>query len=383
MTGRESMLWGHPSAPEDAPRRSILHSFRMLAPYEEALPDLGFPQGDMAEGSRQFYAFVKELYVQMYGDPGFFLIPEEEYDNYIRDLGGGEPPDYSCGHKADRQELRLRNRFQQAIRFYAAYLYQLGTRAENLEKGVLLLSEAAWKEARKAVSWPHLMEDLPRRFQRLGALGLDERLEPGGVYVTSTDFPKMLYGLWALCQAPDNEYRYMDFLRLDYAAALAGGPSVEGILRVLTPARRSAGEALHDALTGWGCSPRIRPLNALTSGSKFQVRYWKDGVRRAGFSAGPDNITFHLYFQKPEEITRASALVRGRDPKLGAWLDKAVVRRSCACADLRGIELGDGPHKVCGLDCQARFPEPGVGQVQEFLELCRLLEEETARERSQ
>src|SRR5699024_7624697 len=133
-----------------------------------------------------------------YGDPGFFLIPEEEYDNYIRDLGGGEPPDYSCGHKADRQELRLRNRFQQAIRFYAAYLYQLGTRAESLEKGVLLLSEAAWKEARKAVSWPHLMEDLPRRFQRLGALGLDERLEPGGVYVTSTDFPKMLYGLWAL-----------------------------------------------------------------------------------------------------------------------------------------------------------------------------------------
>ena len=54
MSGREALLWGRPMPPkDDAPRRSILHCLRMLAPFREAIPACGHAGSDMAEGERQ------------------------------------------------------------------------------------------------------------------------------------------------------------------------------------------------------------------------------------------------------------------------------------------------------------------------------------------
>ena len=50
MLGRDSILWGRPSDPGDSPRRSILHCVRMLAPFQEALPECPYLPSDVAEG---------------------------------------------------------------------------------------------------------------------------------------------------------------------------------------------------------------------------------------------------------------------------------------------------------------------------------------------
>ena len=374
MTGRETLLWGRPSAPEDAPRRSVLHCIRMLAPFREALPELGFSTSDLAEGERQFYAFVKALYGEMYGDPAFFLIPEGEYDDYMG-TAGERKKTAERRHETDQKECRLRNRFQQAIRFYTAYLYELGIRAESLENGVLTLSEASWREARKAVEWPHLRGGNEPRYQRLHALGLDERCEPGGVYITSREYPKMMYGLWALCAAPDNKYRYMDYLRLDYRAALRGGPEAAEIYATLSPERAAAVRTLHEAMAGLGMRVKIKPLREITSGSRWKVEYQEHGKCAAGFYAGPDSLTFCLYFGSAGRVTEISARLWEEKPALGAWLDSKFPERLCKCPSNRRVELGDGPRRICGLSCRAEIEEPTPGEIENYLSIFTLLRE--------
>jgi len=295
MPGREAVLWGRPTPPkDDAPRRSILHCMRMLAPFREAVPEDGHAQSDMAEGERQFYAFIKGLYGEMYSDPAFFLIPQGEYDEYMQSLPPREE-DMEGAHKADQKEARLRGRFQQAIRFYAAYLYELGTRAQSLDKGVLVLTTAAWQGARKAMEWPYLRRENEPRFQRLKVLGLDEQPEPKLVYVTCREFPKMLYGLWALCKAMESQYHYCNYLRVDYRAALRGSPLPGDIFCTLSPDRAQSARTLHNAMTAQGAELYVEPLREITWGSQWKGEYRKDGKCSAGFTADPDTFTLYLY----------------------------------------------------------------------------------------
>lgn len=372
MSGREALLWGRPMPPkDDAPRRSILHCLRMLAPFREAIPACGHAGSDMAEGERQFYAFIKGLYGEMYSDPAFFLIPQGEYDEYILSLPpDGEGPEGL--HKADQQESRLRNRFQQAIQFYAAYLYELGTRAQSLEKGVLSLTLAQWREARKAMEWPHLQGENGPRFQRLQALGLDERQEPKLVYITCRDFPKMLYGLWALCKAPQGRYHYMNYLRADYRAALRGAPLPGDIFETLPPDRAQSARSLHQAMTGQGLKLYVQPLRQITSGSLWKGEYRKDGKCTAGFYADPDAFTLCLYFGSPEKVAGASAALWRQEPLLGAWFDSKFPARKCACPHSCRVQFGDGPRPICGMACRAEILDPTLEDLQTALAILAL-----------
>ncbi len=358
---------------DDAPRRSILHCLRMLAPFREAIPECEHASGDMAEGERQFYAFIKGLYGEMYSDPAFFLIPQGEYDEYMQSRPAG-PEEEEGEHRADQKESRLRNRFQQAIRFYAAYLYELGARAQSLEKGVLTLTTAAWQEARKAMEWTHLRGENGPRFQRLQALGLDERQEPKLVYVTSREFPKMLYGLWALCKAPQDKYSYMNYLRVDYRAALQGGPQPADIFATLTPDRAQSARILHSAMTGRGAKLVIKPLREITSGAQWKGEYRKKGKCAAGFYADPDAFTLCLYFGSPEKISEASAALHKENPRLGLWFDDKFPQRKCACPHNCRVRLGDGPRRICGMACRAEIPEPSRQDLQTALSILEMAE---------
>lgn len=369
MPGREAVLWGRPTPPkDDAPRRSILHCLRMLAPFHEAIPEGEHALSDMAEGQRQFYAFIKGLYGEMYSDPAFFLIPQGEYDEYIQSRPPIEEPAENP-HQTDPKESRLRNRFQQAIRFYAAYLYQLGARAHALEKGVLSLTPAQWQEARAAMEWPHLRGENAPRFQRLQALGLDERPEPQAVYITCRDFPKMLYGLWALCKAPESKYRYMNYLRADYRAALRGAPAAGDIFATLTPAVAQAARTLHNAMTAQGMKLYVKPLREITWGSQWKGEYRKEGRCAAGFYADLDAFTLCLYFGSPEKIAQVSARLHSQQPALGAWFDSKFPQRKCTCAHNVRVLLGDGPRRICGMACRAEILNPSPQDLQTALSI--------------
>lgn len=378
MPGREAVLWGRPTPPkDDAPRRSILHCLRMLAPFCEALPEGPHAPSDMAEGQRQFYAFIKGLYGEMYSDPAFFLIPQGEYDEYIQ----SRPPKADDGEehdKPDQKESRLRGRFQQAIRFYAAYLYQLGTRAHSLEQGVLALTPAAWQEARQAMEWPHLWGENGPRFQRLQVLGLDERPEPKVVYVTCREFPKMLYGLWALCKAPKSSYHYMNYLRADYRSALRGAPAAGDIFATLTPDAAQSARALHSAMVNRGMKLYIKPLREITWGSYWKGEYRKDGKSAAGFYADPDAFTLCLPFGTPEKIAQVSAALHRQQPALGAWFDSKFPERKCTCPHNCRAQLGDGPRRICGMACRAEITNPSGKDLQAALAILELEEETEA-----
>lgn len=328
MLGRESFLLGRPSDPGDSPRRSILHCLRMLAPFQEALPESPYLSSDMAEGERQFYAFLHGIYDEMYGDPGFFLVPETEYDAYMasparkewEEKHGALPGE--DGHvPSDQKECKLRNHFQQAIRFYAAYLYELGMRGNLSEEGVLELSISSWKEARGAMEWPHLREGNEERFQRLHVLGLGVSQGKGSVRVVNRDFPKMMFGLWALCAAPKTAYHRMNYLRLDYAGALRGSPVIEDVYRSLTPERAQIARQFHQMLEEREIRGKIKPLREITSGNQWKVEYQREGKAAATLYGDPDGLTLCLHCGSPEKGEALLARWKEQDPSLARWLE--------------------------------------------------------------
>lgn len=326
MLGRESILWGRPSDPGDAPRRSILHCVRMLAPFQEALPESPYLASDVAEGERQFYAFLHGLYAEMYGDPGFFLVPETEYDAYMASPARKQWEEKHAqpvpGERApvDQKESRLRNQFQQAIRFYAAYLYEVGMRGRFSQEGVLELPLSAWREARAAMEWPHLREGNEERFQRLRALGLGVTQGKGSVRVLNRDFPKMMFGLWALCAAPKTAYHRTNYLRLDYAGALRGSPALEDVFRVLSPVRAQQARQLHKAAEQAGFRGKIRPLREITSGSFWKVEYSREGKVAAVLYAAPEGLNFGLHLGTPQRAQGFLERAGKGDPALEEWL---------------------------------------------------------------
>lgn len=333
MLGRDSILWGRPSDPGDSPRRSILHCVRMLAPFQEALPECPYLPSDVAEGERQFYAFLHGVYDEMYGDPGFFLVPETEYDAYMASPARREWEEKHAGLSeeghapVDQKESRLRNQFQQAIRFYSAYLYELGMRGKVSEEGVLELTLSAWREARSAMEWPHLREGNEERFQRLQALGLGLSQGKGSVRVVNRDFPKMMFGLWVLCAAPKTPFHRTDYLRLDYAGALRGGPVLEDVFQALDPGRASLARQFHQVGEDAGLKGKIRPLREITSGSCWKVEYTWEGRAAAALYAEPGRLVLGIHLGPAERAMQQVEELRGMNPSLAQWLEAHLEKR--------------------------------------------------------
>ena len=220
----------------------------------------------------------------------------------------------------DQKESRLRNQFQQAIRFYAAYLYEVGMRGRFSQEGVLELPLSAWREARAAMEWPHLREGNEERFQRLRALGLGVTQGKGSVRVLNRDFPKMMFGLWALCAAPKTAYHRTNYLRLDYAGALRGSPALEDVFRVLSPVRAQQARQLHKAAEQAGFRGKIRPLREITSGSFWKVEYSREGKVAAVLYAAPEGLNFGLHLGAPQRAQGFLERAGKEAPALEEWL---------------------------------------------------------------
>lgn len=124
-------------------QRSIKHCLNMIAPLE--ISDM-----QIEASQSQFYQFMVSIYQGMYEEPEKFFVFPTPYEEYIeRSMARVKTKEKE--HINYSRESTLRNTFQQAIQFYAVYLYNLGLESNGVDEQskAMLISKNAYLEVLK------------------------------------------------------------------------------------------------------------------------------------------------------------------------------------------------------------------------------------------
>lgn len=198
---------------DTAAQRSIRHCLEILAPI---CPTIHYDSDyRLKEGQEQFYQFMVSIYKDMYKNPEEYMVFPAPYEKYMSER---KPDQLKKGkekeHATDSRESTLRNTFQQAIQFYANFLYKLGIYSFGIEEktGALLVSEKEYAEVLNQMERIHNSQFNRQRYNKLTQLGIQITQNDDTVYILHRVHKEIMRGLRYLCQAPDSKYKYMNYL---------------------------------------------------------------------------------------------------------------------------------------------------------------------------
>jgi hypothetical protein len=354
--------------------KSILHSIMMLAPYRD-VPIEGnseFDQKDYISGEKEFYSFMKALYIDMYHNPAKYSIPTTEYDEYMKN----RKPKIGVekAHYTDTKECNLRNRFQQSIQFYPRFFYELGLRTEKIRKSdyALVLSIDKYEEVVKSLDWTHIRKENIERYNAINALGIETVQSEDKYYIISKNYPKMFLGLWVLCSAPESKYKYMNYLRLDYKGYNRTVPDIEDIKETLSDDHRKVIDLLQLVLKDLKMKVKVKPLRNITSGSRWKVEYSLKGKNIFGFYGDPDYLMICIYFNNEKNISDMSEKLEKKDLRIFEWFCSKFPERLCKCPSNRAVTFGQAKRRICGLSNRAEVINPNSEDVENSIRVMQI-----------
>lgn len=342
--------------------RSIRHCLDMIAPFEAS-------ESEREEGQRQFYDLMLSIYRGMLERPEEYLVFPAPYEAY-REKKKEEKRERA--HGGDARESTLRNTFQQAIQFYAAYLYRLGVASQGIaESGALVLAEEAYEDVLEQMGRIHEAKYNDQRYQVLERMGVRVWREDGAVYVAYRAGERAMEGLWYLCGAPESKYKWMNFLRLDYKNAYAPIPAVEDICRTLPEESREIVRRLEDQLAGKKVRAKIKPLRGIVSDFRWKVEYARGGKNICGFYADSGSFLLCIHFNRAENISAFADALYEEDRALFRWFQAQFPERLCKCPNNRRVRFGGEYRRICGLSNRAEIVNPTCEDVDRALEVLR------------
>ncbi|MCM1187885.1 MAG: hypothetical protein NC541_01135 [bacterium] len=352
---------------ETCAQRSVRHCLDMIAPFETAMPQT-------EEGQRQFYRFMVSLYREMYREPEKYRVFPRPYEEYIIKRKEQEvQKQKEKEHENDPKESTLRNTFQQAIQFYAVYLYQIGLRSRGLDErsGEMILKKEDYSEIRNQMDRFHEAKYNAERYEVLSELGIQVWEDGDTVRIVHREDRRMMEGIAYLCSAPDSKYKWMNFVRLDFKNAYAPIPTVDDICKTL-PARSSeAVKELEDNLAGMKIKAKIKPLRGIVSDFRWKVEYVYKGKNICGFYADNESFMLCIYFNHFENINEFAKVLQEENGDLFEWFKNQFPERLCKCPSNRRVFFGGEARRICGLSNRAEVVNPDSEDIEKALYLLR------------
>lgn len=346
---------------------SIRHCLEMLAPFEASEPS-------MEKGQRQFYRFMTALYQGMYEKPEEYLVfpaPYEEYMARPKHKIASERKEKK--HASDARESTLRNTFQQAIQFYAAYFYHLGLNCAGLEEKTkaLVITQKRYDDVLEQMNRFHGAKYNPERYRVLERLGIRTYTEGDAIHMIHEKYGMAMAGLLYLCHAPDSKYKWMNYLRLDYKNACSKTLAVVDICKTLTAESAALVKRLEDNLAEIGVRAKIKPLRGIVSDFKWKVEYACKGKNICGFYADREHFMLCIYFNHHENISAFARVLCEEDRELFLWFKEQFPERLCTCPSNRRVFFGEESRRICGLSNRAEVTDPGGEDVENALRVLR------------
>lgn len=290
-------------------QRSIRHCIDMIAPFD--LPDQQEEGGQL-----QFYQFMYSLYREMYQRPEEYMVfpkPYEEYMAKLKEQTAQRKKEKE--HVTNARESTLRNTFQQAIQFYASYLYRIGVKSKGIDRetGSLMIRKEDYFEVMEQMNRIHESQYNAERYEVLAKDGIRVSESGDTVYIVHREYPRMMEGITYLCKAPDSKYKWMNFLRLDFKNAYSPIPTVNDICKTLSARSSEAVRKLEDNLSGMSVKTKIKPLRGIVSDFKWKVEYAYKGKNICGFYADHEYFMICIYFNHFQNINEFAKVLYEED----------------------------------------------------------------------
>jgi hypothetical protein len=351
MAGYRDVLWvrnnkGHGSTAQN----SVWHCIKMLSDFEEAKADIdGFNEKSIIKGEKDFYTFMKTLYEDMYANPDRFAIPAMEYDEYMKSINVDKV--FSNAHKGDAKESKLRNRFQQAIQFYPDYFYKLGLAADEICKKTyaLIIQKTKYTNVLKALNYTHIKNENGLRLAALSGMGINLKETNNAFFLTCKQFPKMFLGLKVLLSSPENKYKYLNYLRLNYNGRYRPMPEIEDIFMTLEKVHCECIKSLLSLYDKQKIKYSLYPFRTITSSGKWTVDYFIKSKRVFGFYAGPGFLAIRILFKNTDSLQLVINTLESNNPKLFEWFrDNFRGCNNANCKRNRIIMIGNQKRHTCG-----------------------------------
>lgn len=348
-------------------QRSIKHCLAMIAPFKAT-------EKQLEEGQFQFYQFIVSIYKEMYKRPEEFMVfsgPYEEYISKSKDKLSKKGPEKK--HSNDSRESILRNSFQQAIQFYALYLYNLGLACTEVDEqtGALIISKEAYSSVLENMNRIHEAKYNAKRYEILSGLGVKVSEKNDSICIVHASYVRAMYGLQYLCKAPDSKYKLMNYLRLDYKNAYSPIPSVEDIKTTLPVRSAEIVTRLEDSLAGIKLKAKIRPLRGIVSDFKWKVEYSYKGKNICSFYADNEYFMLCIYFNHFQNINEFARILYQENYHLFQWFKDQLPERLCKCPSNRKVHLGDETRRICGLSNRTETVNPNNTDIENSIYILR------------
>lgn len=348
-------------------QRSIRHCIEMIAPFE-------LPKRQGEGGQLQFYEFMLSLYREMYRRPKEYMVfpqPYEEYMKKLKEQEAGKKKEKE--HVTNSRESTLRNTFQQAIQFYALYLYRVGLKSKGIDgqTGALILHKEDYADVIGQMERIHESQYNDARYEVLAKRGIGVGEDGDTVFIVHRDYPQMMEGIEYLCKAPDSKYKWMNFLRLDFKNAYSPIPTVNDICKTLSAENAGIVGKLEDYLAGRKVKTKIKPLRGIVSDFKWKVEYVCKGKNICGFYADNEYFMLCIYFNHFANITAFSETLYEENRELFQWFKEQFPERLCKCPNNRRVYFCGEPRRICGLSNRAEIVNPDGEDVDRALYLLK------------
>lgn len=348
-------------------QRSIRHCIEMIAPFE-------LPEKQEEGGQLPFYEFMLSLYQEMYQRPEEYLVFPKPYEDYMAKLKEQETRvKKEKEHTTNARESTLRNTFQQAIQFYALYLYRVGLKSKGIDarSGAMLLAKEDYAEVLAQMDRIHESQYHAARYEVLAKRGMRVSENGDTVHIFHEKCPQMMAGIEYFCKAPDSKYKWMNFLRLDFKNAYAPIPTVDDICKTLSPESAEIVKKLEECLADLKIKTKIKPLRGIVSDFQWKVEYACKGKNICGFYADRDYFMLCIYFNHFQNITAFAETLYQEDGGMFAWFKEQFPERLCKCPNNRRVYFGSEPRRICGLSNRAEIVNPGEEDVDKALYLLK------------
>jgi len=350
--------------------RSIRHCLAMIAPFRPSL------LSDSA-GQRQLYDWFRALYQGMLENPEDYLVFPGPYEAYLaKNKQRLDAMRNEKNHFSDARESTLRNTFQQAIQFYALFLYKAGCAAlqEECTPFQLSLLPDSYRQILRKMEKLHGAQHHPARYEKLKNLGLQIEERDNRVYILLADHPQAMEGLSVLCQAAESKYKKMNYLRLDFSNA-GGIPSTQDALDSLPPEYRHAIHFMQEKAAALNLitKEKIRPMRGITSDFEWKIEYACKGKNIWGFYGDDQSLKICLYFNSPDKISRTADMLEKECPHLLSWYQDQFALRECKCRYNRAVHLCNIKKRICGLSNRMEILNPGEQDLENAGQILSLL----------
>jgi len=346
-------------------QKSIWHTSQFMSPFYEIDPPgvndnlIGF----IRKGEKEFYQFMKDLYLHMYHNTENYYIPTTDYDTYMKGRKRHELP-----HKNDSRECTLRNRFQHAIKFYQDFLYEIGRHGDiDRESSRLILSEDKFADIRQRLKTHKKSCEIYSYINALNSTGFGYKKQDDMICFFNKKYPGMFHGLSLLAKSRNKKYGYTCFLLSDYRGILNSFElGFNDTVFILNNNYKKTASELHGYMKQIGAKLKIKPMRHTLLTSFWKLQYTKNVKAVCSMHIDINKLNIFLNFNRTKNISNMGYLLKKSYSELYDWFYDHMKTMECSCKNNRNVDFGGKRKRICGLMNRIEIYNPGTEDLEKI-----------------